>query len=69
MQKKQNRFRLNWYWGTLGFPGLLGFIDPIYYIFFVFLLFFVEPLFRYKKSLALATALFIPLYKQFYFGL
>ncbi len=26
-------------------------------------------LFRYKKSLALATALFIPLYKQFYFAL
>lgn len=46
MQRKQNRFRLKWYWGLLGFLGFLGFTDPLYYIFFAFFLFFVEPIIK-----------------------
>ncbi|MDD5148381.1 MAG: hypothetical protein PHH08_02855 [Candidatus ainarchaeum sp.] len=46
------KLEFNWYWGCLGFLGILGYIlkDPLYYVFFVFLIFFAEPLVKPKKK-------------------
>jgi hypothetical protein len=44
--------RVNWFWGLIGFLGIMGFIldEPLYYIFFVFFLFFLEPVVRTNKK-------------------
>ena len=45
MKTERGKVRLNWFWGCIGFCGILGFIfkEPLYYVFFVFFLFFLEP--------------------------
>jgi hypothetical protein len=44
--------KFNFFWGLLGFLGILGYIleDPLYYVFFVFFLFFLEPVFKSEKE-------------------
>lgn len=52
MESKQKKFRIHWFWGLIGFLGILGFTlkEPAYYAFFVFFLFFLEPVVRRPKS-------------------
>ncbi|HEX3013308.1 MAG TPA: hypothetical protein VHO92_03405 [Methanobacterium sp.] len=42
----------NYYWGSLGILGLLGYVleNPIYYVFFVFFLFFLVPVFNKLRN-------------------
>jgi hypothetical protein len=42
----------NYFWGLLGFLGLMGYVleNPIYYVFFGFFLLFLVPLFNKKES-------------------
>jgi uncharacterized membrane protein YkgB len=42
----------NYYWGLLGFLGVLGYIleNPIYYVFFAFFILFLVPLFNKKDE-------------------
>lgn len=52
MERRQKKVRINWFWGLLGFLGILGFIfeEPLYYTFFSFFLFFIEPIDRRSKN-------------------
>ena len=40
--------KFNYFWGILGFMGLLGYVleNPNYYVFFIFFLFFLIPIFN-----------------------
>lgn len=42
--------KFDYYWGLLGFMGVLGYVleNPNYYVFFVFFLFFLVPVFNKK---------------------
>ncbi len=42
----------NYFWGILGFLGLMGYVleNPIYYVFFAFFLLFLVPLFNKKEK-------------------
>ncbi|MFH1106675.1 MAG: isoprenylcysteine carboxylmethyltransferase family protein [Candidatus Micrarchaeota archaeon] len=42
------KMEADWYWGCLGFLGMLGYSlnEPLYYAFFAFFLFFLRPVFR-----------------------
>lgn len=44
--------KFNFYWGLIGFLGILGYIyeNPTYYVFFVFFLLFLEPVFRKNQN-------------------
>ena len=52
MKTERGKVRLNWFWGCIGFCGILGFIfkEPLYYVFFVFFLFFLEPVLKKSKK-------------------
>jgi phosphatidylserine decarboxylase len=52
MERKQAKFRINWFWGFIGCLGILGFIlkEPGYYAFFAFFLFFLEPVVRSSRK-------------------
>lgn len=42
----------NYFWGILGFLGLMGYVleNPIYYVFFAFFLLFLVPVFNKKEK-------------------
>lgn len=44
--------KFNFFWGLIGFLGILGYIleDPVYYVFFIFFLFFLEPFSKSGKN-------------------
>jgi archaellum biogenesis protein FlaJ (TadC family) len=46
------KMEFNYYWGILGFLGLMGYVleNPIYYVFFGFFLLFLVPLFNQNKA-------------------
>ena len=46
------KIKVNWYYGCLGFLGILGYTqnDPLYYAFFAFFLFFLQPIFSKGKK-------------------
>ncbi|PKL66889.1 MAG: hypothetical protein CVV28_08430 [Methanobacteriales archaeon HGW-Methanobacteriales-1] len=46
------KMEFNYFWGLLGFLGLMGYVleNPIYYVFFGFFLLFLVPLFNKKES-------------------
>jgi hypothetical protein len=52
MKNKRGKIKLNWFWGCIGFCGILGYIlnEPLYYLFFAFFLFFLEPIIKKSKK-------------------
>jgi len=46
------KLKLDWFWGCIGFLGILGYLlkEPIYYVFFVFFLFFLVPVVNKSKN-------------------
>jgi hypothetical protein len=46
------RLKFNWFWGCVGFLGVLGYIldEPLWYVFFVFFIFFLEPAIKKSKK-------------------
>lgn len=45
------KLEFNYFWGILGFLGILGYVleNPVYYTFFVFFLLFLVPVFNEKE--------------------
>lgn len=46
------KMEFNYFWGLLGFLGLMGYVleNPIYYVFFGFFILFLVPLFNKKEN-------------------
>ena len=46
------KIKLDWFWGCIGFCGILGYLlnEPLYYTFFAFFIFFIGPVIKKSKK-------------------
>jgi hypothetical protein len=49
---KTEHVKFDWYWGSVGFCGILGYIleEPLYYTFFACFIFFLIPVIKKTKK-------------------